>query len=79
LGGSDLGINLGVLIIAGIVSVVVAGSRRLLKGPIESVGRAFAVTRVGVDLVDFLCRNSSGEGSYVSQISRHDCLSNYLL
>jgi hypothetical protein len=79
LGGSDLGINLGVLIIAGIVSVVIAGSRRLLKGPVESVRQAFAVTRIGVDLVDFLYRNSSGEGSYASQISRHDCLSNYLL
>jgi hypothetical protein len=74
-----LGINLGVLIIARIVSVIIAGSRRLLKGPVESIRRAFTVTRIGVNLVDFLYRNSSGEGSYISQISRYDCLSNYLL
>ena len=74
-----MGINLGVLIIAGIISVIITGSRRLLRGPVESVGRAFAVTRIGVDLVDFLYRNSFGEGLYVSQISRHDYLLNYLL
>jgi hypothetical protein len=74
-----LGINLGVLIIARIVYIIITGSRRLLKGPVESIRRAFTVTRIGVNLVDFLYRNSSGEGSYISQISRYDCLSNYLL
>jgi uncharacterized membrane-anchored protein len=78
LGGSDLGINLGILIIAGIISVIIAGSRRLLKGPIKSIGRAFAITRIGVNLVDFLYRNSSGEGLYILQISRYNYLLNYL-
>jgi hypothetical protein len=79
LGSNNLGINLGVLIITGIISIIITGSRRLLKSPIKSIRQAFAITRIRVNLVNFLYRNSSGKELYVSQISRHNYLLNYFL
>ena len=79
LGGSDLGINLGVLIITGIISIIITSSRRLLRGPIKSIRRAFTITYIRVNLVNFLYKNSSSKELYILQISRYNYLLNYFL
>jgi hypothetical protein len=75
LGGSDLGLNQGIDFVAEIVVVVGAASRRHLNSSVESVGRAFAVSAIRINLIDFFLRSGVDDGLlYVSWVPRHDCL-----
>jgi hypothetical protein len=77
LGNSNLGINLGILIITRIISIIITSSQRLLRGPIKSIRQAFTITCIKVNLVNFFYRNDSGKELYISQISRYNYLLNY--